>query len=62
MVEKQKTFEIREKLPTKRICEQSWHEEVELEPLERCPKCGSESFHKLVVIRDKKRDEKKTNT
>ena len=36
---------------TKRICEQSWHEEVELKPLEECPICHSEGYHKFVVIR-----------
>lgn len=34
--------------PEKRICESSWHDEIELNPFEECPICGSTSYHKLL--------------
>ncbi|MFW6047225.1 MAG: hypothetical protein ACOCP4_05515 [Candidatus Woesearchaeota archaeon] len=42
------------KFPEKRICESSWHEEIELEPFEECPICGSKSFHRVLKYIDGK--------
>lgn len=38
--------------PIKRICESSWHEQIELKPLEKCPRCGSESYHTIVRLKE----------
>lgn len=35
-------------IPTKRICESEWHEEIQLEQFEKCPICGSETYHRLL--------------
>jgi len=45
-MEKKKTTEIR-------ICESEWHHPIELDRFEHCPRCGSQSCHKVIVLRDK---------
>lgn len=36
----------------KRICEETWHEEIELDEFEECPRCKSKTIHKLVEIKN----------
>lgn len=41
---------MKKEIPTKRICETETHEEIELEKFEKCPKCGSEAYHRVVPL------------
>lgn len=33
-----------------RICGTTWHEEIELKPFQKCPKCKSEAYHLNLII------------
>jgi len=36
----------------KRICENRWHGDIELKPLELCPRCRSEAYHLVITIKN----------
>jgi len=36
-----------------RICESNWHEQIELEKFQKCPRCFSEAYH-LEIIKEVK--------
>ena len=38
--------------PVKRICEQTFHPEAELKAYQECPFCRSESFHRVVILKE----------
>jgi Zn finger protein HypA/HybF involved in hydrogenase expression len=40
---------LREDKPVKRICEQTWHPEIELEKYQECPYCKSESANTIKI-------------
>ena len=48
---------IVERVAIRRICESSWHKDIELEPHERCPRCGSIGLHLPVFGEIKKHSE-----
>ena len=41
---------MNKEIPTKTICESDWHEEIELRHFEKCPKCKSEAYHKVIHL------------
>lgn len=36
---------------TKRICECSWHDEIILNKFEECPRCKSQAYHLVIVLK-----------
>lgn len=41
---------------TKRICETTWHEEIELKKFQRCPRCHSEAYHLVIILKTLKKE------
>ncbi len=37
-----------------RICETTWHEEIQLEKFEECPRCKSRAYHLLKIYKKKR--------
>lgn len=49
-IELKETIVIEEKrdLRPRRICESEWHEPIELEKFQKCPRCNSEAYHRVI--------------